>query len=477
MEKIGKPEITRTKINGPLRVHKENPRYFADRDGKAVLLTGSHNWSNIQEIFSPDEEKEFDYRAYLEWLAGFGHNYTRGWHWEATHWNGFTRPGEFSPVRPLPYARTGPGTALDDGPKFDLTRYNQNYFDRLRHRVIEAGDYGIYFSVMLFQGFSVDRRAEHPTDNPWDGHPFNRANNINGIDGSAGNPEGGRAIHTLKIPEVTRLQEAYVRKIIDTVNDLDNVIYEIGNEHYEESFEWQCHMVNYIRGYEKTKPKQHLIGMTSGGGSNDAVTNSQLFSSPADWIAPRQNNEDFSASYMDDPPVNNGRKVIVADTDHLWGVGGNIGWAWKSFMRGLHTALMDPYEPLHGLENYAVWAPLNFRNHPAWDPVRRNMGYTRYFAERVNLAAMIPRPELASSRYCLAQYGREYLVYVPQEKEICIDLGEGGGFSVVWLDTQTGMLTEGDHITGKGELKLNVPVTGSAVVLLRKKERRSEKKG
>ena len=26
----------------PLRVHPENPRYFADSFGKAILLTGSH---------------------------------------------------------------------------------------------------------------------------------------------------------------------------------------------------------------------------------------------------------------------------------------------------------------------------------------------------------------------------------------------------------------------------------------------------
>ena len=29
---------------------------------------------------------------------------------------------------------------------------------------------------------------------------------------------------------MTALQEAYVRKVIDTVNDLDNVLYEITNE-------------------------------------------------------------------------------------------------------------------------------------------------------------------------------------------------------------------------------------------------------
>ena len=35
--------------SGPLRVHAQNPRYFADGNGKAVYLTGSHTWANRQE--------------------------------------------------------------------------------------------------------------------------------------------------------------------------------------------------------------------------------------------------------------------------------------------------------------------------------------------------------------------------------------------------------------------------------------------
>jgi hypothetical protein len=53
----------------------------------------------------------------------------------------------------FPWPRTGPGTALDGNPKFDLSKLEQGYFDRLRQRVIEAGDRGIYVSIMLFEGW------------------------------------------------------------------------------------------------------------------------------------------------------------------------------------------------------------------------------------------------------------------------------------------------------------------------------------
>ena len=125
--------------SGPLRVHPDNPRYFADRDGKAVYLTGSHNWSNVQEIFSDDPEAEFDYDAHIAWLTSYGHNYTRGWRWEQTGWTGFDKPGRRSNIRPQPYARTGPGAALDGLPRYDLTRFNEDYFTRLRDRVEAQG--------------------------------------------------------------------------------------------------------------------------------------------------------------------------------------------------------------------------------------------------------------------------------------------------------------------------------------------------
>ena len=38
--------------------------------------------------------------------------------------------------------------------------------------------------------------------------------------------------------EILDRQRAYVRQVVDTVNDLDNVLYEIGNEMCVGSVEW-----------------------------------------------------------------------------------------------------------------------------------------------------------------------------------------------------------------------------------------------
>ena len=66
-------------------------------------------------------------------------------------------------MTPQPWPRSGPGTAKDGKPKFDLDSFDQAYFDRLRERVIAAGIEGIYASVMLFEGFSLHLTA--PPDN------------------------------------------------------------------------------------------------------------------------------------------------------------------------------------------------------------------------------------------------------------------------------------------------------------------------
>ena len=212
---------------GPLRVSKENPRYFADADGSIVYLTGSHTWNNVVDMGPSDPPPEFDFEECLQWTEGFGHNFVRLWTWELVQWNTIgnnprhRREPQAHHVSPHPYLRTGPGKALDGKPKFDLTKYDDDYFRRLRERVEAAGKRGIYVSVMLFEGWGVQRVPD-----AWRWHPMNEANNINGIEGN------GVDVHKLANPEVTRVQEAYIRKVIDTVNEFDHVLFEISNENH-----------------------------------------------------------------------------------------------------------------------------------------------------------------------------------------------------------------------------------------------------
>src|SRR5919106_1806926 len=237
-------------------------RYFTDGTRtagggwKAVYLTGSHTWANLIDRGTADSPPAFDFDGYLDFLHKHRHNFIR---LGSRHVCWYEKYGE-RPLHagPLPWPRTGPGKALDGKPKFDLAKFDPAYFDRLRARVKAAGDRGIYVSVMLFGG--------HAEAGPnWTGNPFHRDNNINGIDGDPNKDGSGWETQTLAdIPKaVAEAQKAYVRKVIDTVNDLDNVLFEIANEGPETSKEWQYDLIRFIKGYEKKKPKQHPVGMTA----------------------------------------------------------------------------------------------------------------------------------------------------------------------------------------------------------------------
>jgi hypothetical protein len=428
----------------PLKASSSNPRYFASSNGNVVYLTGSHTWANFMDIDLVADEPPFAWADYLDFLQSNNHNFFRLWVWENAEWATLIATGVS--VHPLPFNRPGPGTALDGEPKFDLTSFNQAYFDRLRQRVIDAGDRGMYVSVMLFNGFSVESKGLE--GNPWPGHPFNKNNNINGINGDPNNDNNGQEVHTLQVPLVTAIQEAYVRKVIDTLIDLDNVLYEICNEGNPQSVQWQYHMINYIKSYEAVKPKQHPVGMTVIYPSGD---NSDLFSSYADWISPNS-----SGGYDANPPASNGTKVIIVDSDHLWGIGGDRYWAWKSFIRGMNILFMDEYDS----------AGANINN-PAWVDLRKNLGYIRLFAQKIDLANMVPRGDLASTGYALAS-NVEFLVYLPSGGSASVNLTNNPGpLLVAWFNPQIGRSAAGGTVTGGAIRSFTPPFDGDAVLNLR----------
>jgi hypothetical protein len=355
-----------------------------------------------------------------------------------------------------PWLRTGPGVALDGEPKFNLQAFDQSYFDRMRSRIVAAGSRKIYVSVMLFEGW-----AAQFTD-AWRYHPFAAGNNVNGVSADLQQYYNG-AEHRMsrlapsflrdfiegpEMARITELQRAYVRKVIDTVNDLDNVLYEICNESDEFSVDWQFDLIRYIKQYEAGKPKQHPVGMTIPA----QTLNSAVFYSPADWISP--NSWTCRDHYRDNPsPAYRGR-VIVNDTDHLWGhTGGDAVWVWKSFTRGLNVLFMEELTPS-----------------PSWqDSARDAMGQTRLWSEAIDLAHMTPSAA-AETGYCLADPGKEYLVFQPGDKgEFFVDLRNAPGtFSAEWFDVNRNLKLPAPPAKGGKRATFTTPFGGPSVLHLKR---------
>jgi hypothetical protein len=439
--------------SGPLRVAQANPRWFADGSGRAVLLAGSHVWQNLQDNgllirgATSNPPKEFDYGGYLDRLERYGHNFFRLWRWETTKWTDKYTGGEVKYCRPHPWVRSGPGLAADGLAKFDLRRFDEEYFQRLRNRVEAAGRRGMYVSVMLFEGWEIQ------FSDAWENHPFHAPNNINGVEADLDGDGLGLEFNALSDSamgrKVRELQEAYVRKVIDTVNGLDNVLYEIANEAHAQSTAWQYAMIRFVKDYESRKPKQHPVGMTFQyrGGSNQT-----LYESPADWISPNPGNakEDF----RNNPCANCTAKVVVNDTDHLWGhTGGDNIWVWKSFTRGLNVLFMEEMLPS-----------------PTWqDSARQAMGQARRYAARMDLAAARPENSLSATGYCLAVRGSEYLVFQHDKGEFTLDLKDAPGeFAAEWLNLNADKVVAAGMVNGGAVRTFTTPFPGPAALYLKK---------
>jgi hypothetical protein len=445
---------TAAPASGPLRVSAENPRYFADPAGKIVYVTGLHTWSNLQDQGATDPPPKFDYAKYLENLRRYNHNFIRLWAWEQARWAPWSDGKDGNPkdwfIEPNPYNRTGADQALDGKPKFDLEKFNDAYFSRLRERVRQAGDQGIYVSIMLFQGWSSAKGWI--AGKPWDGHPYNPKNNIQAFNG---NPHGNSG-PALDSPAVRDYQAKYIRKVIDTVNDLDNFLYEVTNEGGYKDWDWW--VVETVQAYEKQKPKQHPVGLTAHG----SESNDEMLASRADWFSP--GSKDWP-DLNTDPRAAGSKKPSLVDTDHVWGVGGSPQWVWKTFLRGHNVLFMDPYDD-------PQWKPILAREGVSvadLEGTRRTMGQTKSFSDRINLAKTQPSADIASTGYCLANPGVEYLVYQPKAGEPFTVKLPAGTYRSEWFDPARGKsVASGEATSTGGAVPFHAQFAGEAILYLKR---------
>lgn len=127
-------------------------------------------------------------------------------------------------------------------------------------------------------------------------------------DSSARSADGSSA-------RVQAVQEAYIRKVLDTAHDLPNVLYDVANESSDDNAEsvqfpdgssiptpvgdstqWQSWVIDFVKQYEQQQGYDvHPIGMTMQYPVPDqSRVNEPLFNGPADWISPGFDDELFT---------------------------------------------------------------------------------------------------------------------------------------------------------------------------------------
>jgi len=440
----------------PLRLHPDNPHYFLFRGKPTVLIASGEHYGSV---INPD----FDYRTYLDTLQKEGGNLTRtvaGTMCESIRtiqWRG----GDQNPLAPregkllVPWVRSDkPGYAFG-GNKFDLDRWDEAYFRRLRDFVREAGKRGIVVEFNLFY-------AQYGLDNgdgfgSWGLSPLYFKNNVNGIGDVTWDRVNTRADKGLLARQI-----AVLKKTLTELNEFDNVYYEICDEPYcsgaspKETDDWQQLLIETIVGVEKALPNQHLIAVNYANGYS-------VVEKPHPAVSV------LNFHYAHPPaaaPINYHHNKVVAFDETSGGqhTEKRRREAWKFLLSG--GAVYNNLDP-----SFATDDPTGSGKVKQADgtfdgrPLRAQLKILKDFMDGLDFLRMRPerrvaqqRPRTEGDMYALVEPGKQYAVYISNEvyvgredmhTELDLDLPEGR-YQAEWLHPATGKVHKDEPFNHAG---------------------------
>ncbi len=436
-------------------LHPDNPRYFVFRNRPCVLVTSGEHYGALIN-------KAFDIDKYLETLHKDRLNNTRvfiGAYLEPR--NAFNIVD--NTLAPLPENYLSPWSRSEqDTSKFDLSKWNSDYFKRLHQLLKKASKLNIIVELTLF--------CPMYDDSQWNISPMNIRNNVNGI----GNVRKTNVYTLDGEKELLQTQEALVRKIASEVNKYDNFYFEICNEPYFGGVtqNWQERITDVIVETEKNLAKQHLISVNVANGT--AVVNDPH---PA-WSI-------FNFHYCTPP-------VAISQNAHLnKPIGMNeTGFrdiydeyyrreAWAFMLSGGALYNNLDYSFTVGKEDGTniVTKPTPGGGSPA---LRKQLGAMKRFIESFNFIKMSPVKEASSilrsdtkavSPYIMSEPGKQYAFYFPKTlKQVELDI-PAGTYRIRILDPCTLTEESGTIKHTGGLLKVPIPdiIQNELVISLIKK--------
>ncbi len=241
-------------LSAPIKLCPANPHYYEFNGRPTVLLTSADHYGAVVNL-------DFDYVAYLDALKANGMNYTREWPGALLEMVGEFYPENNMGPRPdrtiVPWARSNTPGHVYGGNKFDLDKWNPEFFARLKDFIANAAERGIVVEICFFNSQYTHR---------WPLSPLYYRNNIQGV----GKCDFKDA-QTLKHPDLVQRESDYVSKITQEVNGFDNVILEICDEPSlftlaSEAGPWVGHLLEVVHNTEARLPNKHLVAQEVDGG-------------------------------------------------------------------------------------------------------------------------------------------------------------------------------------------------------------------
>ena len=264
--------------------------------------------------------------------------------------------------------------------------------------------------------------------------------------------------------EILDRQRAYVRQVVDTVNDLDNVLYEMFNEG-----EW------YDRE-QRQRHEQHFLRFFRARCSNLLLSNSDHIAGddphldpkldvvtlhPKDWIGhfpvfERGFHKSPPKPYLYSEPV----PEFDGETPSLDEVRRSV---WETALAG--AGWVNQNDPSFGWDRHTAIAVRAAARDSAYDVAGHcarffNSGQMRFWE-------MEPNGKLASTGVCLANPGRQYVVYSAKGGSFTVDLSAAPNatLSVQWYNPRSGRYhAAGEIVAGDTTMEFTPPFPGDAVL-------------
>lgn len=215
-----------------------------EQNRKVAYYNGSR--VNLAGIFAATAKLDGSFAQILDVLANRKNNFFR--HYLTNYWlynpadphptpDGTDQRQRYSPF----FWHTKDDTDENRRERWDLTRFNDDYFVRLRRMLLRAQERGIVVQLVLFDGAGM-RFTERWPHNPWNAFsdPANGVtpNNINGVVQNSVsampafyNNRAALAVDGDGNPTTLgAIQDNFVRKVVGETLDFWNVAFEIMNE-------------------------------------------------------------------------------------------------------------------------------------------------------------------------------------------------------------------------------------------------------
>jgi hypothetical protein len=418
----------------PISLHPENPRYFRFRGKPAVLITSAEHYGAVLN-------GDFNYNPYLDELEARGFNLTRiftGAYVEDSASFGIEnntlapQPGRFL----CPWARAGSA----DEYRFDLSRWDDAYFQRLTEFLRQADRRGVIVELVLF--------CPYYEESMWAISPLNARNNINGI-GDVPREE----VLTLKHPALVDVQKAMVRKIVGELCECENLNYEVCNEPYTRGVprEWETEIVRTTTEAEASFPLRHLIAQNIANGSHavqdpdPAVSILNFhYSNPPDSLA---------MNYALNRVIGFDETGFKGTADPPYRTDG-----WEFILAG--GAVYNNLDYSFTVQHPDGTAPVTRSPGGGGPTLRKQLSILKQFIESFDFLQMRPDstvirgglPADATAR-ALVEQGKAYAVYLKGGTHANLELEiPAGRYRAAWLNPRIGAIEKTEDVDHSGGL-------------------------